>query len=79
MRTTITVDDRVYAVVRSLARQNQRSIGRTIELLLQRGLLAETGGEADAELTTDPDTGFPLIRSERPITDEDIRSLEDDR
>ena len=79
MRTTISVDDHLYAVVRSLAQQNHRSIGGTIELLLRRGLQAGTGNAADVALTTDPDTGFPLIRSSRPITYEDVQSLEDDR
>ena len=49
----------------------------TINVLLRRGLnVAPRGTERHVE-EPDPLTGFPLIRSARPITEADVRSLDD--
>ena len=77
MRTTINIDDDLHVVVRSVAHQSQRSMTDTINVLLRRGLsVAPRETERHAE-ERDPLTGFPLIRSARPITEDDVRSLED--
>ena len=78
MRTTIRIDDDLHEVVQSLARHNRRSLSDTVAVLLRRGLRAESGVERDTAMGRDPDTGFPRIRSERPVTIHDVRSLEDE-
>ena len=77
MRTTLTIDDELHQMVRSLAHQNQQSMSDTIDVLLRRGLHDESHGTERQMEHRDPLTGFPLIRSARPITEEDVRSLED--
>ncbi len=76
MRTTVTIDDQLYAVVRSLAHHNERSISETIAALLHRGLQADLATETSA-FAHDALTGFPLLQSGRPITAADARSLEE--
>ena len=49
----------------------------TINVLLRRGLSAAPRGTERHAEERDPLTGFPLIRSARPITEDDVRSLED--
>ena len=77
MRTTINIDDKMHLMVRSLAHQNHQSISDTIDVLLRRGLGVQSGGTDRYAPERDPVTGFPLIRSARPITADDVRSLED--
>ena len=77
MRTTINVDDSLHLMVRSLAHQNPLSMSDTIDLLLLRGLSVEARGAQRQPDDRDPLTGFPLIRSARPITGDDVRSLDD--
>jgi len=76
MRTTVTIDDDLHAVLLSLAHHNNRSLSQTVAALLRRGLQSGTGRGRGLE--TDPETGFPLLRSDRPITADDVRSLEDE-
>jgi hypothetical protein len=52
-----------------------------VGVLVRRGMgmtVAEGSEEARAPRQVDPDTGFPLVRSDRPITEEDVRALEDE-
>jgi hypothetical protein len=79
MRTTLNIDDKLHAVVQSLARNNKSSLSKTVEVLLRRGLQAEAGVAHDKILDRDSDTGFPLLQSARPITSTDVRSLEDEQ
>ena len=79
MRTTINIDAKLHAIVRSIAANNQQSLSDTIEALVKRGLYAETSAEKKGIVERDPDTGLPLIRSNRPITSDDIRSLDDEQ
>jgi hypothetical protein len=78
MRTTINIDDDLFELVRSTAHHNKTALGTTIQSLIERGLRRDCSpdnGELDA---VDELTGFPLFSSKRPITDRDIRSLEDE-
>jgi hypothetical protein len=77
MRTTVSLDDSLHLMVRSLAHQNRLSMSDTIDLLLRRGLNVESRGTVRQPDERDPLTGFPLIRSPRPITGDDVRSLDD--
>ena len=74
MRTTVDLPDDVHQQARSLARDTGQSFSDTIVMLLRRAL------GHDDQLTVDQDeaTGLPQVRVGRPITIEDVRSLDDD-
>ena len=82
MRTTITIDDHLHEVVMALARHNRKSFGEMVGILVRRGMVLDStdfsAEPARSVPEIDADTGFPLIRSERIITEEDVRSLEDE-
>jgi hypothetical protein len=81
VRTTITIDDDLHEVVMALARHNRTSFGGMVGVLVRRGMgmaVAEDPEGARMPRQVDPDTGFPLVRSDRPITEEDVRALEDE-
>jgi hypothetical protein len=77
IRTKVNIDDSLHLMVRSLAHQNRLSMSDTIDLLLRRGLNVESPGTVRPPDERDPFTGFPSIRSARPITGDDVRSLDD--
>lgn len=77
IRTKVNIDDSLHLMVRSLAHQNRLSMSDTIDLLLRRGLNVESRGTVRQPDERDPLTGFPSIRSARPITEDDVQSLDD--
>jgi hypothetical protein len=82
MRTTIDLPDDLHRIVTSLARHTGRSLGQTVAELLRRGLAAqEPAGrvaEAPAVYRLHPDTGLPVVASKQPITEDDVRALDDE-
>jgi hypothetical protein len=78
MRTTINIDDELYEIVRSVAHQNKCALGATIQKLVERGLRQEVTGSSGTAAGVDELTGFPLFSSRRLVSEEDVRSLEDD-
>ncbi len=75
MRTTITLSDDLHAQLVSISRDRRETVSRTVEDLLRRGL----GGERPSyRMVRDPDTGFIGVDFGRPITEEDVRSLDDE-
>lgn len=78
MRTTINLDDRLFEIVRSTAHQNRKGIGATVQALIERGLYVEAENYSETGGAVDELTGFPVFSSKRPVTDDDVRSLEDD-
>ena len=78
MRTTINLDDDLFELVRSMAHQNRKGIGVTVQALIQRGLRSPTGNTDSNNKEVDELTGFPVFSSKMPISLEDVRSLEDD-
>ena len=78
MRTTVDLPEDLHRIARGLSRDSGRSLSQTVVFLMRRGLAApDRVGEA-AVYTTDPDTGLPQVRSPRPVSSEDVRSLEDE-
>ncbi len=55
-------------------------MNQTVAELIRRGLdQSAAGSPASAPaLRIDAGTGLPLIRSPRPVTEEDVRALEDE-
>ena len=81
MRSTIDLPEDLHHAVTSIAAHSRRSMNHTVAELIRRGLalpaLAQ-GAAAASALRLDERTGLPLIRSPRPVTDEDVRALEDE-
>ena len=80
MRTTIDLPADLHHAVTSIAAHGHKSMNQTVAELLRRGLANPPLAEAAANLGVriDKTTGFPVIRSPRPVTAEDVRALEDE-
>ena len=82
MRTTIDLPEDLHQIATSLARHNKRSLGQIVAELMRRGLEAPATenrvAEPKAFYRIDELTGLPVVRSSRPMTDEDVKALEDE-
>lgn len=77
MRTTVDLPDSVHKRAAALARDRAQSLSRTLAELITGAL--DGGPHAQPPVTnTDPRSGFPIVRVGRPITTEDVRSLDDE-
>jgi hypothetical protein len=74
MRTTVDLPDDLHQLVTTIARDEGKSMSRAIADLLRRQLTPPAG----PPIVTDERTGFRVVRLGRPITSEDVRSLEDE-
>ena len=81
MRTTIDLPEDLHRIASSLARHTGRSLGQTVAELMRRGLqgpVQHHAAEARA-FEIDQATGLPVVPgATRPITDDDVRALEDE-
>lgn len=71
MRTTIDLPDDLHEFARQLAHERNRSMGEVIAELIRFGLR-----RGEPELTSTP-RGLPLVSIGRPVTAEDVHSLDD--
>lgn len=86
MRTTLDIPDDLHRIATSLARHNGRSLGQVVAELMRRGLETTAAGasggrvgEPAAAYAISPVTGLPVVLgASRPITDEDVKALEDE-
>jgi plasmid stability protein len=82
MRTTIDLPDDLHRIVTSLARHTGRSLGHTVAELLRRGLAtpeqANRIGEAAAVYQLDARTGLPVVASRQPVTEDNVKALDDE-
>jgi hypothetical protein len=74
MRTTIDLPTDLHAQLMSLARDRRQSLSHTTAELLYRCL----GHDQGARVAVDPASGQTLLYLSRPITEQDVRCLEDD-
>ncbi len=72
MRTTVDLPDDLHELARQLAHQANRSMSEVIAELIRQGLR-----RGQAEVATSV-RGMPQVSVGRPISAEDVRSLEDD-
>lgn len=75
MRTTLTIDDDLLAVARSLAQARAVGIGRAVSDLMRRGL------DATPRLGKRQKSGFPVFNvppNAHPVTLGDVKGLEDE-
>lgn len=82
MRTTIDLPERDHQLFMGLARAQGTSLSKVILEFARRGLKADAGPRGTCEdpaiYQVNPVTGLPVFRSNRPITIEDVRALEDE-
>jgi predicted transcriptional regulator len=72
VRTTIDLPKDLHELARQLAHDSNRSMSEVIAELIRLGL-----GQNRAEVQRS-DRGLPVVTVGRPITSEDVRSLEDE-
>ena len=73
VRTTLDISDEAYYIAKSIARDQNRSLGRVVgELILQ-----STKGAKGSSIRMS-DYGFPTFRCTRSVTSEDVKALDDD-
>jgi hypothetical protein len=78
MRTTLDLPDDLHRAAAAIAHHSGHSLSRTVADLIRRGLSA---GVAEAEMPAygvHPQTGLPVVRSNRPITADDVAALDDE-
>ena len=74
MRTTIDLPEDLHDLARQLAHEGNRSMSDVIAELIRMGLRREP----EKPQQSGP-RGMPLLSVGRPVTAEDVRSLDDDR
>ncbi|MGL5865416.1 MAG: hypothetical protein ACRCYX_06005 [Dermatophilaceae bacterium] len=77
MRTTIDLPDDLHRAAVLIARDREQSLSRTVSDLVRSALQGDRSGPREP-IEVHPDTGFPLVRVGRRITDKDVARLEDD-
>ena len=78
MRTTIDLPDDLHRAARALAHDRHQSLSATIADLVRRGIQAPTTSATNAGSRPTHRDGFPLFYSDRVITAEDVRALDDE-
>jgi Arc/MetJ family transcription regulator len=71
MRTTISLDDDLYAIASSIAKDQHKPLSAVVNALLREGL--NSGGNRKNRRSR-----FPSFRTRRKVTSEDVRALEDE-
>jgi hypothetical protein len=73
VRTTLDIPDQAYYLAKSIARDQNRGLGRVVgDLILQS---AKGAKGASIEMS---DYGFPTFRCARPVTTEDVKALDEE-
>ncbi len=75
MRTTVDLPPSVHRRVSELARQRGQSLSSTVAELATYGL---SRLDEPVVVTTDPRSGFPVVRVGRRITSQDVADALDD-
>lgn len=75
MRTTITFSDDLYCQLVSISRDRRETMSRTVEELVRRALQSD---RPTYRMVRNPRTGFVGAGLGRPVTEEDVRALDDD-
>ena len=73
MRTTLDITDEAYYLAKSIALDQNRSLGRVVGDLILKS--ARAGGGSAIEMS---DYGFPTFRCVRPVTSDDVRAMDDE-
>lgn len=77
MRTTVDLPENLHRIALGIARHTGRSLSEAVVDLMRRGLEAGTSSSAGKPFEIHPATGLPVARSNRPITADDVKAVED--
>jgi hypothetical protein len=80
VRTTIDLPADLHQAVTSIAAHRRQTLNQTVEELIRRGLAhAPIAAYATARsgVGVHKRTGLPTIRSPRPMTEDDVRALDE--
>ena len=77
MRTTVDLPDDLHRIALGLARHTGRSLSQAVAELMQRGLAAHPAEAAVEPFAVHAVTGLPVARSQRPITADDVKAIEE--
>lgn len=75
VRTTISLPDELHAQLLSISRDRRETVSRTVADLLQRALASD---RPSYRMVRNPRTGFVGADFDTPLTEDDVRSLDDD-
>ena len=73
VRITIDIPDEAYSLAKSIARDQNRSLGRVVGDLILQPANGATGSSIGMS-----DYGFPAFRCTRPVTTDEVNALDDD-
>jgi hypothetical protein len=73
MRTTVDLPDDLHALARQLAHDEKRSMSDVVADLIRRGL-----PQTERVAAERGPRGLPLVSIGRPVTADDVRSLDDE-
>lgn len=74
VRTTLDLPKDLHDAARSIARDRGSTMSEVVAELVRRGLGQSPGVKVERSAAT----GLPVIRLGRPVTQNDVRSLDDD-
>jgi hypothetical protein len=74
MRTTVDLPPELHAVARRVARDRGVTLSEAVADLMRRGI----GQVGAVDVGRSATTGLPVVRVGRRVTEEDVRSLDDD-
>lgn len=77
MRTTVDIPENLHRIAIGLARHTGRSLSEAIVDLMRRGLESGATSSAGKPFEIHAATGLPVARSNRPITADDVKAVED--
>ena len=72
MRTTLDINDDAYQIAKTVAREQNRSLGSVVSDFI----VGKLGRHTPLNQTEDEE--FPTFCCVRPVTSEDVRALSDD-
>jgi hypothetical protein len=74
MRTTVDIPEDLHSQAVAIARDTHQTLSQAVAMLIRRGL----GLDSRARVYTDAATGRVMLDVPRPITADDVRSLDDE-
>lgn len=78
MRTTVDLPEDLHRIASSIARHTGRSLSQAVADLMRRGLERRVADADPPPYVVSEKTGLPVVRSPRPVTEEDVKALDDE-
>jgi predicted transcriptional regulator len=71
MRTTVDLPEDIHTLASELAHQQRKTMSEVLTEFIRRGISSQAAPETAR-------SGWPILSVGRPVTAEDVRSLEDE-